>query len=680
MSIQIPQSVVSIGDYAFTYCSGLVSISLPSSLESVGSHILSGCWGITEPVYASGFFVYCPRDQYGEFNLKDDTKVIAGGAFKQCEGITSVGIPGSVNYIGDEAFWGCSNIKEILIPNDVSYIGESAFRDCGLTSFRIPDSVSTIAHGTFYDCQKLASVTIPNSVTTIGSHAFHGCKSLESIEIPNSVVSLGEEAFSSSGLTAFDFPGSVTSIGVGTFWGCSSLKYICIPNTVKSIGTQAFLASGIEKFEWNCNLNVSGIFGENYSFYEKHKDKWDLVKELVIGNDVTDIYGTFTKREKLETITLGKKVCRLRNNAFQSVPLKELYVTGYEMPYCYSGVFNESKLNDATLYVHKDNVEYCKNNAPWNLFGKIEGIYTNIDVSEIIITPESVVMTEGTSFSLQYEILPSTATNKHVVWSSDDTSIAVVDETGVITAKAAGTTTIKVTASDGSGVSAICAITVKPTVKEITLDKNALTLSTGETYTLVATISPADVDDKTITWASSNEDVALVNSEGKVVALDRGEAVVTATASNGVKAICNVTVANLVKSIELNASDLSMEAGDRIQLIATVLPENADVKTVTWSSSDDSKVMVSSNGIVVCLSSEGSAIVTATANDTSGIFASCIITCTTSIDDVVENGRDYSVYTLTGVKVLSNITSISSIKKLPAGIYVVNGKKVYVKP
>ena len=259
-------SVTSIGEAAFSVCSGLTSINIPNSVTSIGSNAFSSCSGLTS------------------INIPSSVTSIGYGTFAGCSGLTSINIPSSVTSIGQWAFVGCSGLTSITIPNSVTSIGQYAFSDCsGLTSITIPNSVTKIEDNTFDNCTSLTSINIPNGVTSIGQWAFKGCTSLTSITIPNSVTSIGQWAFDGcSRLTSITIPGhfsfkdnfgttfdidtvvisngsttiplvsecskikyisipnSVTSIGEKAFYGCSGLISINIPNSVTSIGYMAF--------------------------------------------------------------------------------------------------------------------------------------------------------------------------------------------------------------------------------------------------------------------------------------------------------------------------------------------------------------------------------------------------------------------------------------------------------
>ena len=233
-SLTIPNSVTSIGDYAFYGCSGLTSITVSSGntvfdsrnncnaiIETATNTLIAGCQNTTIP---------------------NSVTSIGGWAFSDCCGLTSVTIPNSVTSIGEYAFSDCSGLTSVTIPNSVTSIGEAAFGYCsGLTTLTIPNSVTSIGESAFYGCSGLTSVTIPNSVTTIGWGAFFGCSGLTTLTIPNSVTSIGNTAFSRcSGLTTLTIPNSVTSIGESAFYGCSGLTSVTIPNSVTSIRSGAF--------------------------------------------------------------------------------------------------------------------------------------------------------------------------------------------------------------------------------------------------------------------------------------------------------------------------------------------------------------------------------------------------------------------------------------------------------
>ena len=176
---------------------------------------------------------------------------------------------------------------------------------------------------------------------------------------------------------------------------------------------------------------------------------------------------------------------------------------------------------------------------------------------------------------------------------------------------------------------AIVSCKVVPTLAEsITLDKTTVLLRATETVTLVATILPETTANKSVTWASSNEEVAIVDENGVVTAIAIGEATITATTIDGsnLSASCKVIVnPTLATSITLDKTEVELEATQTTTLVATVLPELATNKSVTWSSSNESVATVDENGVVTAIA-VGEATITATTTDGSNLSASCKVT------------------------------------------------------
>ncbi len=174
--------------------------------------------------------------------IPNSVKSIGEEAFRYCSGLKSVVIGESVESIGEYAFRECSSLTSVTIPESVTSLGKYVFSNCsGLKSVVIGGSVEGIGNGAFSSCSSLTSVTIPNSVTSIGEFAFEGCSGLTSVAIGDSVESIGVEAFSyCTNLTSVTIPNLVTSLEESAFEGCSSLTSVTIGESVKSIGVLAF--------------------------------------------------------------------------------------------------------------------------------------------------------------------------------------------------------------------------------------------------------------------------------------------------------------------------------------------------------------------------------------------------------------------------------------------------------
>ncbi len=168
-SIDIPNSVTTIGELAFFHCSSLASVNIPNSVTTIGEEAFWWCTSLAS--------IYIPNS----------VTTIGAGAFAPCHSLASIGVASdNPNYIG---------IDGVLFNKDKTTIVAYPTGKDG-SEYTIPNSVTTIGESAFSWCTSLASVNIPNSVTTIGKGAFKVCESLTSVNIPNTVTTIGNEAFS----------------------------------------------------------------------------------------------------------------------------------------------------------------------------------------------------------------------------------------------------------------------------------------------------------------------------------------------------------------------------------------------------------------------------------------------------------------------------------------------------
>ena len=249
-------------------------------------------------------------------------------------------------------------------------------------------------------------------------------------------------------------------------------------------------------------------------------------------------------------------------------------------------------------------------------------------VSGISLSKSSASMYVGDSpLALTAAITPSNASDKSVVWSSSDASVASVTAgsglDATVTPVAAGTATITVSTPDGK-FSASCVLTVKQHVTGVSISKSSLTLYTGQTETLSAQVKPEDATDTRLTWSSSDKTVATV-ANGLVTALKAGSTQIRVTSfEGGFQAVCNLTVKQHATGLDLSHSTRTIYLGQTVTMTATVLPSDASDKSVTWTSSNSDIVSVTQNGSVTA-NAMGEAEITATSND-GGFSKSCKVT------------------------------------------------------
>ena len=258
--------LMSIGNGAFGECTELRSINLPDTVTSIGRSAFSDCSMLTYNAYDNAYYLGSASNPYFALiaatntsitscNIHTDTKIIAGGAFYCCNGLTEFVIPNGVIVIGDSAFDSCSNLTNISIPNSVTVIEDSAFSYCSsLVDVSIPASVTHIGDSAFYGCRALSNITVANGNANYQSIngnlytkdgktliKYATAKTAVSFVVPYNVTSIGAWAFADcQNLTGIILPSGLTRIELGVFTGCSKLKTITIPDGVTYIDYHAF--------------------------------------------------------------------------------------------------------------------------------------------------------------------------------------------------------------------------------------------------------------------------------------------------------------------------------------------------------------------------------------------------------------------------------------------------------
>ena len=330
-------------------------------------------------------------------------------------------------------------------------------------------------------------------------------------------------------------------------------------------------------------------------------------------------------------------------------------------------------------------------------------------VERVSLSETTLTLVEGETKVLTAAIAPADAENQSVTWSTSDKSVVTVED-GTVTAIKAGEATVTVTANDKGSVKAECKVTVTAAnvaVTGVSLDKTTLTLAAGENAKLTAKVTPANATNKRVTWSSSDEAIATVESEGKVTANAAGTATITATTKEGNKtATCTVTVTGTsvaVTGVSLDKTTLTLTKGKSAKLTATVAPANATNKNVTWSSSNQAIATVDSEGDVRAMA-VGIASITVTTAD-GNKTAECKVTVT-EIDEIVggwnvtssemkiRTGKDkwkseeasvYKSFTFTNVAVARELgwrkVEIKTVRnETLRGKYIKQGDKIVIRP
>ena len=327
--------VTRMADSLFTWASGMTSVTLPEHLKSIGNYTFSYCSGLTNSIAIPG----------GVTN-------IGNSAFNNCYNLTGfLAIPGSVENIGDSAFQGCSRLSGVTIGEGVRNIGDSAFYYLFVAGdLVIPDSVTNIGNQAFYNCANLTNLTIGASVVRIGDSAFYRCERLVgALTIPDSVKSIGNSAFSLCSLLDGELTlgAGVTNIGDSAFSSCYRLRgSLTVPGCVKKVGAYAF---------FNCEGLTGSLTIEDgvLEIWDSAFSQTDLTGALTIPNSVTDIRErAFANSEGFTSLTIGSGVQSIGASAFSNckglsgsvtIPEAVTSIGGAAFSYC-SGLTNVTML------------------------------------------------------------------------------------------------------------------------------------------------------------------------------------------------------------------------------------------------------------------------------------------------------------------------------------------------
>ena len=677
---------------AFAGCENMqfaAGIDMPDlSQVSSMSEMFSDCTSFNQPL-----------------NSWDVSKVTDMG--RMFDGCTSFNQPlnswdvSKVTYMRD-MFSYCTSFNQPLNNWDVSQVTNMKTMFYGCTSFNQPlnswdVSKVTSMDAMYYGCtsfnQPLNSWDV--SKVTDMSDMFHGCTSFNQSLNNWDVSKVTNMSSMFSGCTSFNQPlnswdvSKVNYMG-GMFRGCTSFNQPLNSWDVSKVMSMGGMFSGCTSFNQNLgmwkleaslDLRNCGMSAENYSkslegwaaqndidnyltldatglkyFPEAtesrkkliNKKSWSIIGDVLLPYYISFETGalTLTKGEE-HTLVLSKK----------GFDASETVVLTSSDPYTVQ-IIDAASLTIKALKAGKAIITatVAANGKHWTMKATC-GVTVTVPVTGVTLSQTELSLVKGATATLTATVVPSDATNQKVMWRSNNTSIAKV-ENGIVTAVSAGNATITVTTEDGNHT-ATCEVTVTVPVTGVMLSQTELSLVKGATATLSATVVPADATNKKVTWRSSNTSIATVEN-GIVTAVSAGNATITVTTEDGNHtATCEVTVTVPATGVTLSQTELPLAKGATATLTATVVPFDATNQKVTWRSNNTSVATVE-NGTVTAVSG-GNATITITTED-GNHTATCEVTVTVSATGVTLSQTELSLVkgataTLTATVVPSDATN-----------------------
>ena len=605
--ITIPDSVTSIGDSAFSGCTSLAEITIPDSVTKIGNDAFYRCTSLSKVKLSNNLRIIQERTFSGctslaEIVIPDSVTEIRGridseyygGAFIGCTSLSKVKLSNNLAKIGMYTFSDCTSLKDITIPDSVTSIDGCAFYGCtSLAEIAIPDSVTSIGGSAFSGCTSLADITIPDSVTEIGSSAFEGCTSLSKVNLPKKLTTIEIGIFRDcTSLAEIDIPDSVTSIGGAAFSGCTSLTEIDIPDSVTSIGGYAFKGcTSLSKVDLPKNLTMI----EGYTF-----SGCSSLESIIIPDGVTAIgtwneheisygntlYGnTFSGCTSLKEIIIPDSVIKILDHAFSNCTSLESITIG-------SGV---ESLGDEWIASCRrlENITVSPENKTYS---SVDGVLFNKDKSELSAYP---IGNKRSSYTIPDGV--KKIGKKAFYGCRYIESLTIPVSVAEIEASALG---------NCYDIRAVYYLGTREQWKEVVI---------GADNYMFALVNVRCADDSQCRHVWGEWEVveeATYEKDGlerRVCSLCKAEQTRKIPRLGAVK----------VDAIELSESEKKLNVGKSFTITATVKPDNAWNRTVTWSSSDPSIATVDENGTVTAIA-EGEAIITAESAD--GVTAECKVT------------------------------------------------------
>lgn len=541
-TITLPESVTSIGSWAFANCAKLEQVSFPAGLTSIGLSAFENCTALTAVTLpkrltelGGAVFENCSALK-SVWIPKSLTNNGLGDGFKGCTALTDIAFETGITKIADRQFDG-SPIKSITIPGTVTTVGMGAFSDCAnLTAIDLPSSVTEIDGYAFEKCTALTAVTLPKHLRRLGTEAFLGCTALKSVFIPLSLqnasnpfqkctaltdvtfedgrTELPDTLLEGSGVRQLTVPQTVTKIGYSAFAGCTQLTAITLPAGLRELGNEAFKGcTALTGVALPDSLTALG--------YGVFRDCSALTAaEFPAGiAPVSWSSGSSMLRNctSLRSVKLPKTVPFLDDDFFAGCTALEQIVLPDSVTKIGSNLFNGcTALTDVTLSTNLQAI-------PANTFYGCASL-------QKLVAPYAVTKIGKTAFANCTSLTELTLLRNVTEAAAD--ALSYPKQVTVYGVK--GTYAETYAASVGARFAAID----RPATA-VSLPKS-VTVKVWSSVRLLPSLDPVDCTDELV-WSSSDASVAAVSADGTVTGRKDGSAVITVTAGS-VSARCEVAV------------------------------------------------------------------------------------------------------------------------------------------
>ena len=668
-NIDLSKNLITVGYNVFGNCKSISKIEIPKSLKNFDSTwgsgtntkygVFGGCSNLKTVKFEEGSTIVCPAlfmgcDGIEEIELPDTITKIGNSAFKSCKNLNKVIISESVTEIDNQAFAECSGLTDVEMQEGLNKICSRAFYKCGkITSINIPDSVETIEFEAFYQCDKLENIKLSENLTIVGYGVFGDCISIGKIEIPRTLkgfnTSWGSSTNTSYGvfggcsnLKTVKFEEGSTVVCAALFMGCDGIEKIELPNTITEIGDSSFRnCKNLVKITMNNGIDIledfvfkgcsslttidipntvkaigSSSFQGCTSLTEVHLS--DILKEIPAS--------TFSGCKKLTTINFPSTLTTIGDSAFSGCEFLPEAILPSGVEKIESNAFKNCKalkkaaVPDTVSSIGSSAFYGCEALTDITLGSKLKKIESQTFYGCIVLP----------SIVIPYNV--TTIGDSAFVNCTKLTQITVPRNTTSIASNAFSypkkmtmygpSDCYAETYASGKGIKYV---TQDIHATSVSLDITEKTAEHYDDFQLTATIAPLNFTDAVV-WTSSNEEVAAVSDTGYVEICGVGTAVITVTAGN-VKAVCKITVPQLIDWIEFDEDEIELKAGETYQLKPYISPSDATNKKLKYTSSDTKVAEVSASGLVTARS-EGEAKIRAAATDGSDEYAVCYVTVT----------------------------------------------------